>query len=62
MAKYEAEAAVVARAIRAFNNNEDALFNFECYLSYHFKEWLETVADTPECMAYELRCFANMDF
>lgn len=58
--KYENEAKVFAEAIRAFAKNEDALDNFECYLSSHFDTWLQKFADTPEGISEELNSFAHI--
>lgn len=58
--KYEKEAKVFAEAIRAFAKNEDALDNFECYLSLHFDTWLQKFAATPEGIAKELNSFAQI--
>lgn len=62
MAKYEEQAMIVADAITEFGNSPDALGNFVSYLTYHFDEWLQKYASTPEGMAEEFRHFANMDF
>ena len=58
--KYENEAKVFAEAIRAFAKNEDALDNFECYLSLHFDTWLQKFATTPESITEELNSFAHI--
>ena len=40
-ANYEKEARQVCAAIKKMAENENTLNNFESYLSFHFKEWLE---------------------
>lgn len=55
---YEDAAAQLAEAIRVFAENPENLYNFECYLSRHFKKWLENYANTPENMAQEFANFA----
>lgn len=53
-------AATVAEAIRKFNQDEDALNNFQSYLEHHFHKWLEKWANTPEGLATELIHFATI--
>lgn len=60
MEKYSEQAATLVEAIRRFNGDEEALFNFECYLSMHFETWLQKFANSPEGIAYEFRCFSKM--
>ena len=60
MPKYEETAAVICEAIRAMAANEDAISNFECYLSYHLPAWFERFANTPDGLASELHEFAHM--
>jgi hypothetical protein len=50
----------LCKAIKKLGENENALSNFESYLSYHFKEWIEKFACTPEGLAAEFMTFANM--
>lgn len=59
--KYEAEAGIIAEAIRRFNERPEALNNFESYISHCFGEWLERWANTPEGLASELEHFSMMD-
>ena len=49
-------------AIKTIANKPENLDNLESYLSYHFAEWLEKYANTPEDMAAEMREFAEIDF
>ena len=37
------------------------LENLNSYLCYHFPEWLEMYANTPEGLAEELKMFATME-
>ena len=62
MRQYEEQAKAMADAIREFNNNPEALDNFEDYLAHHFDEWVKKYASTPVGMAYEFKMFADMDF
>jgi len=58
--EYENLARRFAQAISAMAEDEDALNNFECYLSHHFKAWLEKFANTPEGITEEFETFASM--
>lgn len=55
-------AADFVNAIKTIVNKPENLDNFESYLSYHFAEWLEKFANTPEGIAAEMREFAEIDF
>ena len=57
---FEAEARVMAAAIRELAENDAALDNFESYLSRHFKSWLAKFAYDPENMAGEFKNFASI--
>lgn len=59
--KHEYTAAAFIAAIKTIAAKPDNIDNFESYLSYHFAEWLEKYANTPEGITYELRAFAEMD-
>lgn len=62
--KKEAQAKAAAdfiNAIKTIANKPENLDNLELYLSYHFAEWLEKFANTPEDMAAEMREFAEME-
>lgn len=58
--KYEKEAETVKKAILELSKNEYSLDNFEAYLSYNFREWLEKFARTPAELAGELKCFSEI--
>ena len=63
--KKEAQAKAAANfvnAIKIIANKPENLDNLESYLSYHFSEWLEKFANTPEGIAAEMREFAEIDF
>lgn len=62
MEKYEQTAHEFVDAIKIIANREDAINNFEMYLSRHFGVWLEKFANTPETLTGEMECFANMEF
>ena len=54
-------AANFVNAIKTIANKPENLDNLESYLSYHFAEWLEKYANTPEDMVAEMRAFAEME-
>ena len=54
-------AADFVNAIKTIANKPENLDNLESYLSYHFSEWLEKYANTPEDMAAEMREFSEME-
>lgn len=58
---YESAAASVYMSIKRLAGNEDALCNFENYLSVHFAEWLEKFAHTPDDFAAELHQFSCIE-
>ena len=63
--KKEAQAKAAAdfvNAIKIIANKPENLDNLESYLSYHFTEWLEKYANTPDNIAAEMREFAEIDF
>lgn len=49
------------QAIKTIAQKEDNLNNLECYLSHHFREWMQKFASTPEGITAELKAFANME-
>lgn len=57
---YEAEAKRFCKAIKEIASNESSLENLECYLSYHFDEWLKKFANTPAWMANEMEQFSQI--
>lgn len=59
--KYEAEAKILAEAIRRFNERPEALENFESYIGAHFDIWLKNWANTPDGLAHEFEHFSMMD-
>ena len=63
--KKEAQAKAAAdfvNAIKTIANKPENLDNLESYLSYHFAEWLEKYANTPEDIAAEMLEFAELEF
>lgn len=54
-------AKIFIEAIKTIALKPDNLDNLEIYLSYHFTEWLEKFANTPEKLAGELKNFAEMN-
>lgn len=59
--KHEQTAKQFIQAIKTISDKPQNLDNLKCYLSYHFAEWLEKFANTPETITAELRSFAEMD-
>lgn len=57
---YDKEARMLSEAIRRLAYNEDNLFTMETYLSFHFQDWLEKYANTPEGMAAEFESFSKI--
>lgn len=57
---YTEQAETFCKAIKLLAEREDALENFELYLSYHFETWLQKRANTPERISEELMDFANI--
>ena len=47
-------------AIKYISEKPDALQNLEAYLSYHFPEWLEKYANTPESLTAEIKAFGHI--
>ena len=58
--KHEHVAKQFVAAIKTIAEKPQNLDNLEIYLSYHFPEWLEKYANTPETLTAEMREFANM--
>lgn len=53
-------AAEFIQAIKTITAKPENLDNLEIYLSYHFTEWLEKFANTPESITSEMKSFAEM--
>lgn len=58
---YEQIAKEFVTAIKKLVGNEHNIDNLECYLGYHFAEWLKKFANTPESMTAEIKSFAEME-
>ena len=59
--KFEEQADRLCNAIRYMANDDNALENFNSYLSYHFGVWLnEFVKNNVENFVSEVECFAHM--
>ena len=52
---------IFTKAIKDLANKPENLENLNSYLCYHFPEWLEKWANTPEGLAEEMKNFATMD-
>ena len=53
-------AAALAKSLRNFAENPEAIENFESYLSYHFTGWFQKYASTPAGLVSELDHFSNI--
>ena len=52
---------IFCESIVKLAQNPQNLENLETYLSYHFSEWLEKYANTPDGIAGELKAFSEME-
>ena len=59
--KHEQTAKEFCNALRAIAGKPENLDNLESYLSYHFAEWMNKYANTPENITVELKNFADME-
>ena len=59
--KHEQTATEFCEALRTIAGKPENLENLESYLSNHFSEWLERIANTPEDITSELIFFAKME-
>lgn len=59
--KYSSLAEQFIDALVILADNPQNLDNFELYLSYHFAEWLEKFANTPEGITSEIKSFSEMN-
>jgi hypothetical protein len=60
MEKYEQEAETICAAIKELAEHEEALRNFENYLSIHFDAWMKKWANTPAGIADEFEQFSKI--
>ena len=60
--KYEDEAHKLCEAIKKLAASDEHINNFECYLGYHFADWIRRCCQTPEEMAGEFETFATFDW
>lgn len=59
--KFEEQAKRLCSAIKYMADDDNALENFNSYLSYHFDVWLnEYVKNSVENFVSEVECFAHM--
>lgn len=61
MRKHEQTAKLFCEALRTIAGKPENLDNLESYLSYHFAEWMNKYANTPENITAELKSFADME-
>lgn len=61
MRKHEQTAKLFCEALRTIAGKPENLDNLESYLSYHFAEWMNKYANTPENITAELKNFADME-
>ena len=59
--KYEQTTKEFCEALRAIAGKPENLDNLKSYLSYHFAEWMNKYANTPENITAELKSFADME-
>ena len=59
--EHEHTAAQFVAAIKTIAAKPENLENLELYLGYHFPEWMQKYANTPETITAELREFAEME-
>ena len=59
--KHEQTAKQFCEALQAIASKPENLENLNSYLCYHFPEWLEKWANTPEEIAEEMELFAKME-
>ena len=59
--KHEQTAKQFCETLRAIAGKPENLENLESYLSYHFAEWMNKYANTPENITAELKSFADLD-
>lgn len=59
--KHEQIAKEFCNALRTIAGKPENLETLESYLSYHFAEWMNKHANTPENIAAELKLFAEME-
>ena len=59
--KHEQTAKQFCEALRAIAGKPENLKNLESYLFYHFAEWMNKYANTPENITAELKSFADLD-
>lgn len=60
MSEYDELAERFCAAIKALAEDEYALENLECYLSWHFPVWMEKFANDPEGLTGELEMFSGI--
>ena len=61
MRKHEQTAKQFCEALQTIAGKPENLENLENYLSYHFAEWMNKYANTPENISAELKNFADME-
>lgn len=54
-------AKIFIEAIKTIAEKPQNLDNLESYLTWHFPEWLQKYANTPENLTAELKHFAEME-
>ena len=59
--KHEQTAKQFCEALQTIAGKPENLDNLESYLSYHFAEWMNKYANTPENITAELKSFADME-
>lgn len=58
--RFEEQAHALCEAIKKMASNENAIDNFESYLTQHFDVWMQKWANTPYGLVDEVKNFAEM--
>ena len=58
--RYEQTAKEFCQALKDLVSNPESLYNFECYLSWHFNDWLHMYGESPEDITEEIKTFSKI--
>lgn len=58
--RFEEQAQALCKALKVMASNENAIDNFESYLTQHFDVWMQKWANTPDGLVDEIKNFAEM--
>ena len=62
MDKNEKLASEFIEALKVLVNDEQKLYNFECYLLHHFNTWMIKFANNPESLVSEIKEFSKIEY